>query len=46
MAKYNNLDKLFGGMSEQGLLSELRNIFDSLNNGRIVIDPFILLPYV
>ena len=28
----NNLDKLFGGMSEQGLLSELRNIFDSLNN--------------
>ena len=27
----NNLDKLFGGMSEQGLLSELRNIFDNLN---------------
>ena len=27
----NNINKLFGGMSEQGLLSELRNIFEELN---------------
>ncbi|MBQ8692654.1 MAG: DNA recombination protein RecN, partial [Synergistaceae bacterium] len=27
----NNINKLFGGMSEQGLLSELRNIFEELS---------------